>query len=75
MILFEIYTYMYMTSSYTRSLHNYRKYYPYSEELCEVQFRTMTCACHNKQDAFIYPDRKDARSITSVARCQKSREF
>jgi len=45
------------------------------EELCEMQFRTMTCACHNKQDALIYPDRKDARSTTGVAQCQELCEF
>jgi len=65
MILFEIYIYVY--DVHKIAAYSYRKYYPCPEELCEVQFRTMTCACHNKQDAFIYPDRKDARSITNGA--------
>lgn len=37
-----------------------------------MQFRTMMCVCH-KHDAFIYPDRKDTRYITSVAQCQELR--
>lgn len=37
----------------------------------EMQFRTMMYVCH-KHDAFIYPDRKDTRYITSVARCQRT---